>query len=84
MPKAAFLLSVLPALVFPGHAVAEPDCAAKAVSQKILPANLEKFMSKCQSDAAVAVCEEAATEKKLEGRTRKGFVQDCAKDTLGK
>ncbi len=63
---------------------AAPDCAAQALDQKIAPADLDKFMGQCQSRAAAALCEDAATEKKLDGKARKAFVKACAKDTLGK
>jgi hypothetical protein len=65
-------------------ASAAPDCAAQALDQKIATADLEKFMGQCQQKAAVALCEDAATEKKLDGKARKAFVKACARDTLGK
>lgn len=65
-------------------ASAAPDCAAQALDQKIATAELDKFMAQCQTRAATALCEDAATEKKLDGKARKGFVKACAKDTLGK
>ena len=79
----AFIVAVAVVASMP-VASAAPDCAAQALDQKIATADLEKFMSQCQSKAASALCEDAATEKKLDGKARKAFVKACAKDTLGK
>ncbi len=63
---------------------AEADCAAQAVSRGLTASQADSFLAECQSKAAAVACEGAATEKKLEGKARKTFVKDCAKDTTGK
>ncbi len=63
---------------------AEADCAAQAVGRGLSASEVDSFLAECQSKAAAVACEGAATEKKLEGKARKAFVKDCAKDTTGK
>jgi hypothetical protein len=63
---------------------AEADCAAQAVNRGLSSSEVDSFLAQCQSKAAAVACEGAATEKKLEGKARKAFVKDCAKDTTGK
>jgi hypothetical protein len=65
-------------------ALAEADCAAQAVGRGLSGSEAAVFLAECQSKAAAVACEGAATEKKLEGKARKAFVKDCAKDTTGK
>jgi hypothetical protein len=65
-------------------ALAEADCAAQAVGRGLSGSEAASFLAECQSRAATVGCEGAATEKKLEGKARKAFVKDCAKDTTGK
>jgi hypothetical protein len=63
---------------------ADADCAAQAVSRGLSSSEVDSFLAQCQSKAAAVACEGAATEKKLEGKARKSFVKDCAKDITGK
>ena len=65
-------------------ALAQADCAAQAVGRGLSGSEAASFLAECRSKAAAVVCEGAATEKKLEGKARKAFVKDCAKDTIGK
>jgi hypothetical protein len=65
-------------------ALAEADCAAQAVGRGLSGSEAASFLAECQSRTATVGCEGAATEKKLEGKARKAFVKDCAKDTTGK
>jgi hypothetical protein len=79
-----FASLVLYAVCASSAARAEADCAAQAVAGGVPSSGLDAFLAQCQSKAAAVACEGAATEKKLEGKARKAFVKDCAKDTTGK
>jgi psiF repeat len=83
--KIVLFASLAAYLAFASETVrAEADCAAQAVARGVHSSGLDAFLAQCQSKAAAVACEGAATEKKLEGKARKAFVKDCAKDTTGK